>query len=81
MKASETQLSVYIRLLINAETRKKSTFFMIWNLNLLQTPDVKLNKQNGIFQIITKVGMENRVFTTAAVDTIDHFLSLVTAQV
>jgi len=90
VKTRETQLPVYIGLLIHAETRKKSIIDKFHALGISisykRLMEISTNIGNYVSDcyesegVVCPLNMKKRVFTTAAVDNIDHNPSSVTAK-
>jgi len=85
VKTRETQLPVYIGLLIHTETRKKSIidkFHALGNsISYKRLMEILTNIVSDCYEsegVACPLNMKKRVFTTAAVDNIDHNPSSVT---
>ena len=88
--AQETPLPIYIGLMLHAQTRKRKLVDRLFNLGLSISYDrvLRLSAEMGnsvcqrfhMEQVVCPPIMRGSVFTTAAVDNIDHNPSATTAK-
>lgn len=89
-KSQETPLPTYVGLMLHAETRKRGLVDKLFSLGLSISYDrvLRLSAQMGnsvcqlyrIEQVVCPPTLRSNVFTTAAVDNIDHNPSATTAK-
>ena len=88
--SQETPVPIFIGLMLHAQTRKKEVVDRMFNLGISMSYDrvLRLSAEIGnticqhfhMEQVVYPPTMRSRVFTTAAVDNIDHNLSATTAK-
>ena len=87
--SQETPLPTYVELMLRAETRKRGLVDKLFSLGISYDRVLRLSAQMGnsvcqlyhIEQVVCPPTLRSNVFTTAAVDNIDHNPSATTAKI